>query len=236
MTGVQTCALPISSIQENSYSAKASIRIPSKVVKENPAGSIALPIPALSGENTSVTVHTGTGRSLPVEIPIYGNDATTVACLINSDGTETILKTAVLSGGQITVSVPDGATVRIRDNAKNFQDTRGHWAKTSIDFVTARELFSGKTSDAFAPDASMSRAMLMTVLARLDGADTTGGSAYQKGIAWAVAQGISDGQNPDSQVTREQFVAMLHRYAGSPAATERELRFSDAEADRKSVV
>ena len=52
----------------------------------------------------------------------------------------------------------------------------------------------------------------------------------QKGIAWAVAQGISDGQNPDSQVTREQFVAMLHRYAGSPAATERELRFSDAEA------
>ena len=31
-------------------------------------------------------------------------------------------------------------------------------------------------------------------------------------------------------MTREQFVVMLHRYAGSPAATERELHFSDAEA------
>ena len=76
----------------------------------------------------------------------------------------------------------------------------------------------------------MSRAMLTTVLARLDGVDASGGTAYEKGMAWAVSQGISDGRNPENQVTREQFVVMLHRYAGSPAATERELHFSDAEA------
>ena len=75
----------------------------------------------------------------------------------------------------------------------------------------------------------MSRAMLATVLARLDGVDAAGGSAYQKGMAWAVEQGISDGRNPDGQVTREQFVTMLYRCAGSPAATNRELHFSDAE-------
>ena len=48
-------------------------------------------------------------------------------------------------------------------------------------------------------------------------------------MSWAVARGISDGRNPDSQATREQFLTMLYRYAGSPAATNRELRFSDAE-------
>ena len=152
-----------------------------------------------------------------------------MACLVNSDGTETILKTVLLTEGQIAVSVPDGATVRIRDNGKDFQDVHDHWAKSAIDFVAARELFSGKTADAFAPDASMSRAMLATVLARLDGVDAAGGDAYRQGLSWAVAQGISDGRDPDGQVTREQFVTMLYRYAGSPAATDRELHFSDAE-------
>lgn len=215
-------------VQEGKDSAKATVRIPAKVAEANPDG-VALPIPPLSGANASVTVRTGTAKPIRVEIPVYGDDATTVACLVNSDGTETILKTVLLTEGQIAVSVPDGATVRIRDNGKDFQDVHDHWAKSAIDFVAARELFSGKTADAFAPDASMSRAMLATVLARLDGVDAAGGDAYRQGLSWAVAQGISDGRDPDGQVTREQFVTMLYRYAGSPAATDRELHFSDAE-------
>lgn len=216
-------------VQESQHSATADIHIPSQTAEENLGGSVVLPIPPLSGENASVTVHTGTAQPILVEIPIDGNDATTVACLVNEDGSETILKTALLAGGHITVSVPDGATVHIRDNEKNFQDVQGHWAESAISFVAARELFSGETSSAFAPEDSMSRAMLMTVLARLDGVDAAGETAYQQGMSWAVAQGISDGQNPDSLVTREQFVVMLYRYAGTPAATNRELHFSDSE-------
>ena len=216
-------------VQESQHSATADIHIPSRTAEENLGGSVVLPIPPLSGENASITVHTGTAQPILVEIPIDGNDATTVACLVNEDGSETILRTALLAGGHITVSVPDGATVHIRDNEKNFQDVQGHWAENAISFVAARELFSGETSSAFAPEDSMSRAMLMTVLARLDGVDTAGETAYQQGMSWAVAQGISDGQNPDGLVTREQFVVMLYRYAGTPAATNRELHFSDSE-------
>ncbi len=218
------------SVWENRSGATADIRLSAKSLQESQNGSVVLPIPPLPGDNASVTFRTGSARPVPVEIPVHGNDFTTVACLVNEDGSETIFKTAVLTGGQITLPVPDGATVRIRDNRKDFSDTRGHWASTSIDFVAARELFSGKTSTSFAPDAPMSRAMLAAVLARLDGVDASGGAAYEKGMAWAVSQGISDGRNPEGQVTREQFVAMLHRYAGSPAATDRELHFSDAEA------
>lgn len=218
------------SVLENRSGATADVRLSARSIRESQNGSVVLPIPPLPGENTSVTFHTGSGRLVPVEIPVNGNSSTTVACLVNGDGSETIVKTAVLTGGYITVSIPDGAMVHIRDNRKDFADTRGHWAKGSIDFVAARELFSGKTATDFAPDAPMSRAMLTTVLARLDGVDASGGTAYEKGMAWAVSQGISDGRNPENQVTREQFVVMLHRYAGSPAATERELHFSDAEA------
>ena len=101
-----------------------------------------------------------------------------------------------------------------------------HWATESIDYVTSRGLFNGKTEDTFAPEEATTRAQLMTVLARLDGADTTG-AALEKGMAWAVANGISDGSNPNAPITRQQLAAMLYRYTGSPAV-EGTLNFPDA--------
>lgn len=111
---------------------------------------------------------------------------------------------------------------------KQFQDIHpvNHWAMDSIDYVTSRGLFNGKTEDTFAPEEATTRAQLMTVLARLDGADTTG-AALEKGMAWAVANGISDGSNPNAPITRQQLAAMLYRYAGSPAV-EGILNFPDA--------
>ena len=45
---------------------------------------------------------------------------------------------------------------------------------------------------------------------------------------WAKANGVSDGTNPEVNITREQLVAMLYRYAGSPAANGSLDNFSDA--------
>lgn len=212
-------------------SAQAEVRLPSKVIQGAEGDAVPLPIPALPVSSLSdavadITVHTGASRPVPIEIPAEGS-VTTVAYLVDKDGNETMLKTAVLDDGQITVSVPDGATVRLRDNVRSFDDTSGHWAEESIAFVTARELFVGETAAAFGPETLLSRAMLTTVLARLDGADTSG-DAYGKGMAWAAAHGISDGQNPDGYATREQFVTMLYRYAGSPTPAGREFWFYDA--------
>ena len=64
----------------------------------------------------------------------------------------------------------------------------------------------------------MTRAMLMTVLARFDGQDTTGGAVwYEKAMEWAREHGVSDGSDPEGSITREQLATMLWRYAGSPA-------------------
>lgn len=101
---------------------------------------------------------------------------------------------------------------------KHFSDVpTDFWARDAIDFVTARGLFLGTSDDTFSPEAPMTRAMLMTVLARLDGIDTDGGNTwYAKGIDWAITRGISDGSNPSSNITREQIITMLWRYSGSP--------------------
>lgn len=233
-TNVNTAGGITASVNTDVYGqSKANVSLPESVVRsarENKA-PVPLPIPELSvtRENgSSVTVRTRSVRSVQVEIPIDRPTPGTVAVQVAEDGTETIVRTAVPAENSITVAVTDGATVKLVDNSRDFRDTRSHWAKDAVDFVTARELFLGRTETEFAPEAPMTRGMLMTVLARLDGTDTSGGAtAYSKGITWAVNRGVSDGKDPDSRITREQLAAMLYRYTGSPAATRKELRFSD---------
>ena len=104
----------------------------------------------------------------------------------------------------------------------------GHWALDDVTFVAARELFGGVGGGKFAPAQSMTRGMVNTVLARLAGEDTSGSTPwYAKGTAWAVENGVSDGKNPESPVTREQMATMLYRFAGSPEVSG-ELSFADA--------
>ena len=68
----------------------------------------------------------------------------------------------------------------------------------------------------------------MTVLARYAGEDTTGGATwYEKGMEWAKTNGVSDGTNPNANITREQLVTMLYRYADSPAADSSLTVFAD---------
>lgn len=154
----------------------------------------------------------------------------TVAVILHPNGVEEIVKTSVPTQQGVLFPAPDGAVVTVKDNSKYFSDINSHWARDAIGFVSARELFQGETASDFAPNGSMSRAMMMTVLARLDGAETEGPAAvwYEPGMQWAVSRGVSDGTNPDGRITREQLAVMLYRYAGSPASTGRTLPFQDA--------
>jgi hypothetical protein len=111
-----------------------------------------------------------------------------------------------------------------------FTDVKGHWAEEAIDYVVGRDLFSGTGGGLFSPNATMTRAMLMTVLARLDGQDTSGGSTwYEKGMTWAKENEISDGSNPMGKITRQQLAVMIYRYAGSPAVATSLDYYSDVD-------
>ena len=102
----------------------------------------------------------------------------------------------------------------------------GDWYSGAVQFVTEEKLMTG-TGKGFEPNAATTRAMLWTILARMDGADTNStGAWYAATQQWAEKTGVSDGTNPDGKITREQLATMLYRYA-----KERGMVKADAQAD-----
>ena len=101
-----------------------------------------------------------------VEIPVSNVKPGTVAVLVHPDGTEEILKDSIPTEDGIQLTVDGSATVKIVDNSKDFIDTRNHWAREEIDFVSARELVNGVSDTIYAPNASATRAQIAAFLAR----------------------------------------------------------------------
>ena len=88
------------------------------------------------------------------------------------------------------------------------------WYYTAVKYVYDNKLMDGVDTYTFAPNATLTRAMVWTIIARMSGVDTTGGNTwYAKAQEWVVVNGISDGENPTAAITREQLVTMLYRYA-----------------------
>ena len=84
----------------------------------------------------------------------------------------------------------------------------------AADFVAQRGLMSGIGENLFGGSQNTTRAMLMTILARMDGQDVTGGATwYEKAMNWAKQTGVSDGTMPEVNITREQLATMLYSYA-----------------------
>ena len=102
-----------------------------------------------------------------------------------------------------------------------FTDVKaGQWFYEAVKYVYGEGIMNGMDRYSFQPNGTLTRAMIWTMLARLDGVDTEGGANwYAKAQEWATATGVSDGENPTGEVTREQLITMLWRYAGSPTYT-----------------
>ena len=136
------------------------------------------------------------------------------------------------SGGTTTKpSQPNNnGTTNGSSAAKYFVDVASSaWYADAVKYVADKGLMNGTDDNQFSPSASTTRGMLMTVLARYAGEDTTDGATwYEKGMEWAKAKGVSDGTNPNANITREQLVTMIYRYAGSPKADGKLDSFSDA--------
>ena len=108
-----------------------------------------------------------------------------------------------------------------------FPDVIGHWAEESIEFCVMNNYFHGVSENSFAPDATMTRAMFVTVLSRMSEDEISGFENqfidvsdyawYTQAIAWGVERGLVTGIgygrfDPYGNVTREQMAVFLHRY------------------------
>lgn len=115
------------------------------------------------------------------------------------------------------------------EEPKDFIDvTEGAWYCEAIDFVTALGIMNGVSDDKFDPNGATTRAMVWTMLARIDGVDTSAGATwYEAGQKWAIEKGVSDGTMAQEKVTREQLVTMIWRYLGEPKSDYDLSDFSD---------
>ena len=203
--------------KKNGEAVKAPVKVEASR-DSNTAPTVKVELPKNAGETA-------------VEIPVSNVKPGTVAVLVHPDGTEEIVKNSLPTEDSIRLTMDGSATVKIMDNSKDFIDTRAHWAKDAIDFVSARGLVNGISNTIYAPNNSTTRAQLWTILARQNDADLTGGIIwYEKAQNWAKDKGVSDGANPNAAINRAQMVTMLWRAMGQPAAASG-ASFADVPAD-----
>jgi hypothetical protein len=95
------------------------------------------------------------------------------------------------------------------------------WFFEGVAYVYGMNLMKGVADQEFAPRETLTRSMLAVILFRLEGepgADPNTGNVpaswYEEGMNWAMTSGIIVNDEPGDQITREQFVLMLYRYAG----------------------
>lgn len=106
------------------------------------------------------------------------------------------------------------------------------WYAEAVDYAVGNGLFSGTSSTTFSPNASMTRAMFVTVLGRMSGldgstiqnngqfADVDFDAYYGPSVIWAYENGVVSGTSgttfsPDTSITREQIAVMIYRYLNS---------------------
>lgn len=105
--------------------------------------------------------------------------------------------------------------------------SEGAWYYSAVQYVTENGLMNGIGGNAFGPAVTTSRAMIVTILHRLEGepvasassfTDVPAGAWYADAVAWASANNIVNGYgngtfDPENGITREQIAAILYRYA-----------------------
>ena len=204
-----------------SSSPSYSVTIPNKT--ENGTVTVS-PRSAEKGDTVTITAKPDSGYQLD-DLTVTDKNGKELKLTDKGNGKYTF----TMPASKVTVT-PIFVKIAQQPTGKTFSDVdKSDWFADAVAYVTDKGLMNGTGSDTFSPNASTTRGMLMTVLARYAGEDTTGSTPwYQKGMEWAKANGVSDGTNPEVNITREQLVTMLYRYAGSPKADGKLDSFSDS--------
>ncbi len=125
--------------------------------------------------------------------------------------------------------LPAGALAESSDSPQSFDDVASsEWYYSAVQYAAQNGLMTGASDKSFEPEAAMTRAMLSTVLYRMEGSkkadklitftDVSSSVWYCDAVNWAAANGIADGYGdsvfgPEDNVTREQMAAIFQRYA-----------------------
>ena len=189
-----TPSTPSSGSSEPSYSPVLDIS-DGGTVKVNPR------TPS-EGDEVTITVDPDRGYEVG-DVTVTDRNGREVDVTAERNGTYTFEQPR----GRVTIEVtfvPTGTVTFFTDVPESF------WAYDEIKWAYDNGYVNGATATTFSPNGSITRQQVWMILARLSGADPANMAAAR---TWAIDNGISDGTNPGSAVTRQQLVALLYRYA-----------------------
>lgn len=250
-------------------SGKASVFLPESAVKalRQAGADVTLTLTADGAEGQSKTTRAQTGGApvyafsnaaggkyvalgggVQLTVPFTGK-GTPVAYSLGANGNLSRMGALTVQNGSVTLELPSATAVAVLDIRHRFADVGG-WYEGYVNTMAAKGVMSGLDEKTFAPQKNMTRAELVTTLARISGASLPEGAAagfadvpanawYAPYVAWAHENGVANGMTettfaPGGALTREQLAVMLVRFAGMQGTTlsqeQQAAEFADAAA------
>ena len=213
-------------VKEPPYTGKYSYEIVSDVGDN---GSLTVDRYATEGEKVTITVTPDDAYLLDdLSVTAGGKEVTLTA---GGDGTFSFtMPSADVKISATFAEDPDWTEPEepVTDVSDIFLDVAPNaWYKDAVQYAYDNGLMTGVSANEFAPEATTTRAMIVSMLARLEGvesaesagfADVAANDWYATAVNWAAASGITSGTgdgnfSPNTAITREQLAAILMNYA-----------------------
>ena len=199
-------------------------------------GSTTYAITAPDAENGTVRVSPSrASRGTTVTITVTPDEGYELESLTVLDSRDNEIPLTDKGDGKYTFTMPAGRVTveasfaEIAPEPLPFGDVDdGDWFADAVRFVYENGMMNGVSETDFAPHATTSRSMIVTILYRLEGepvvdyamdfTDVAGDAYYAEAVRWAASEGIVGGYGgglfgADDAVTREQLAVILYRYA-----------------------
>lgn len=204
-----------------SGSSTASTYTISTFAVENGTVSV-YPKSASAGTTVTITVTPDTGYQLD-KLTVTDKNGNSIKLTDQGNGKYTF----TMPASKVSIDA-SFAEVEVLTISLPFTDvTASDWFYDGVAYVVSKGMMKGVSDTAFAPKATTTRGMLVTILYRLEGepaangsgfSDVENGAWYQAAVDWAAANGIVNGTSettfaPNGTLTREQMAAILYRYA-----------------------
>lgn len=179
------------------------------------------------------------GGTVNVSVPYtpkQGEDTNAIVIYyVNAKGELEMVKNCVYdpSTGKVTFGTTHFSTYAVGYNKVAFQDVSG-WYADYVSYLVARDIIKGKAEGIFAPNANITRAEFVQILANMAGAnlsqytkssfgDVDENAWYKASVGWAADKGIVTGTNgkfnPNANITRQEMAVMLDRYVKNTTKT-----------------
>jgi hypothetical protein len=186
-------------------------------------------VDAAASTDVITVLQDGLSATAQKDVTVKNGTAATITVTINEErveleaGAEATVEYTTSGGGII-----GGGGGGTEEPAVPFTDVKeGDWFYEAVVYAYENNLMQGTSGTAFSPNVKMNRAMLVTILYRLEGEPAVSGDVsftdvpdayYTEAVAWAASNGLVEGYEdntfkPTQNITREQFATILYRYA-----------------------